>query len=265
VSGRLPPCWPPAWLWGVACCCACGGDPAHAGGADPGTPGLHGVLKSQDESLLPDRQILACMSTTCLFGESDGNARFAFDVDANAEIALKTPEQLDVQPRLGALLIPIRLGRALGLDVGVVHVPTLPDGALLAPISAGTRSFDAGDGLTLTMASADLTLRLGDTSSDVAARRIPDADLRPIDQLGAERLVTEYALHPFAATSSTKIAVRAPSQLPAGSKLRFRTISELDGSLSEPALGHSDGAFLATDPGQGLTELTWLVISVEAP
>jgi hypothetical protein len=43
--------------------------------------------------------------------------------------------------------------------------------------------------------------------------------------------------------------------------VNFRTISEIDGHLSETAPGHADGSVVATDPGVGISELTWLVIS----
>jgi hypothetical protein len=61
--------------------------------------------------------------------------------------------------------------------------------------------------------------------------------------------------------SSSPIAVRAPSDLPAGTAVRFRSISEIDGHLSEPALGLANGTAVETEPGAGITELTWLVIS----
>jgi hypothetical protein len=43
--------------------------------------------------------------------------------------------------------------------------------------------------------------------------------------------------------------------------VRFRTISEIDGHLSEPVPGQADGSAVETDPSAGISELTWLVIS----
>jgi len=55
--------------------------------------------------------------------------------------------------------------------------------------------------------------------------------------------------------------VRVPSDLPAGTPVRFRTIDEIDGTLSEPVPGEADGQFAATDPDAGIAELSWLVLS----
>jgi hypothetical protein len=57
------------------------------------------------------------------------------------------------------------------------------------------------------------------------------------------------------------MGVRLPTSLPAGTALRFRTINELNGKLSSFDTGRSDGAFVTTDPGAGIVELTWLIVS----
>jgi hypothetical protein len=71
-------------------------------------------------------------------------------------------------------------------------------------------------------------------------------------------------LHPFAAKSAVPIAVRVPNSapaLPAGTPIRFRTIDEIDGTFSAPVPGAAEGRYLRTDPGTGIRELTYLVIS----
>jgi hypothetical protein len=118
-----------------------------------------------------------------------------------------------------------------------------------------------GDGLQLIVRRADLTVAIGDTLVDLAARAIPMAHLHPLPALGAETVVAVYALHPFTATSKSPIAVTAPSTLPAGTSVNFRTISEIDGHLSTPVHGQADGTSVATDPSAGIVELSWLVIS----
>jgi hypothetical protein len=57
------------------------------------------------------------------------------------------------------------------------------------------------------------------------------------------------------------VQVEAPSTLPAGTTVRFRSISEIDGLLSQPVPGRSDGAAVRTDPGTGIRHLSWLVIT----
>ena len=46
-----------------------------------------------------------------------------------------------------------------------------------------------------------------------------------------------------------------------GTRVKFRTIDEIDGTFSAPVAGQASGRYLTTDPGAGITELTYLVIS----
>lgn len=223
-------------------------------------PGIRGVLEDEDEDPLK-AMVLACLATTCYFGESDDQGRFYFMIEPPAEIALKTLEDLDATPRRGATLAPVKLTDRSLIDVGTVYTPHLPAGTPLGPASSDPQALAAGDGLELTLNRADLRPRLGDTLFDVAARAIPEPHIPPIPDLGSEQIIAVYAIHPFGAHSSSPIAVKAPSTVAAGTTVYFRSISELDGLLSPPATGLADGAFVATAAGQGITELSWLIIS----
>ena len=116
---------------------------------------------------------------------------------------------------------------------------------------------ELGDGLRLTLSRKALTPRAGDVILNLAACRLPG----PYPPFGLERIIAGYALHPFAAKSAAPIAVRVLSNLPAGTPVRFRTINEIDGTFSAPVPGQAGGRYLTTDPGTGITELTYLVIS----
>lgn len=238
-------------LLGLLAACACG----------PAGPGLRGVLKDEAEKPIANTQVLACMATVCLFGQSGEDGLFLFEIEPPAEIALKTQEDLSTTPRRASVLVPVRLANGSLVDMGTVHVPNLPAGTRLGPASADPQTLMAGDGLELILRRADLTPRVGDVLGDVAARAIPAAHRPRLQDLGSEQVVALYALHPFAATSRSPIALRAASNLPAGTPVNFRTISELDGRLSMPVRGQADGSFVSTDPSVGITELTWLVIS----
>lgn len=230
-------------------------------GMEPAGPGLAGTLADEAGEPLRFEMVLACMATVCLFGGSEGDGRFAFPIEPPAEVALKTLPDLSTTPRLAAALCPVRIVDDMLVTVGTLHVPSLPQGAPIGPASADPQILMAGDGLELTLRRANLTPRLGDTLVDVAARLVPPAQVcRQLD-LGDEQIIAVYALHPFAAVSASPIAVRAPSDLPAGTEVNFRTISEIDGHLSDPAPGRATGAVVETDPSAGITELTWLVIS----
>ena len=236
-----------------------GGD-ADAG-MEPAGPGLAGTLVDEAGAPIRFEQVLACMATVCLFGQSDGDGRFVFPIEPPAEVALKTLPDLSSTSRRAAALCPVRIvGDAL-VKVGTFHVPTLPPGVPIGPESADPQTLMAGDGLELTLRRADLTPRIGDVLVDVAARLVPPAQVCSQLDLGDEEILAVYALHPTAAVSDSPIAVRAPSDLPAGTAVKFRTISELDGRFSEPAPGRATGTAVETDPAAGITELTWLVIS----
>lgn len=223
-------------------------------------PGLAGTLLDEEGAPIAT-MVLACQLTTCSFGASNRQGHFYFPIDPPANIALKTLPDLRSSPRKAATLAPVTISGSALVEVGAVYVPALPAGTPIGAASMDPQTLAAGDGLEVTLRRADLRAHIGDTLVDLAARLIPPERAPVIHELGAEQVVAIYALHPFAATSRSPIGFRAPSTLPAGTPVRFRALSELDGRLSEPAVGLADGAYVATSPGAGLTELTWLVIS----
>lgn len=235
-------------------------DAASDGRVLPMGPGLTGSLVDEAGEPLPENMVLACMATTCLFGDSDADGHFFFAIEPTAEVALKTLENLSVSPRLAAALRPVRITNDEIVDVGLLHVPRLPAGVAFKPAAEDPQTLAAGDGLELTLSRADMKPRLGDALVDVAARAIPQERFPPLE-LGGEQVIAIYAIHPFAATSTSPIGIAAPSTLAAGTVVKFRAISEIDGRLSEPVLGKADGAVVTTDAGEGIHELTWLVIS----
>ncbi|MDI3290829.1 hypothetical protein [Polyangium sp. 15x6] len=236
---------------------------AGVDGSTPTGPGILGILKDHADQPIGGGKVLACMATLCLFGDAAPDGQFHFPIEPTAEVALKTLPDPTATPRKSAALCPVRIVDSSLIDVGSLHVPSLPEGALLGPAAQDPQTLTAGDGLVLTLRVADLMPYLGDTLVDVAARRIPPPQVCPWVVPEGEELVAVYALHPFAAVSASPIAVRAPSDVPSGTKVRFRTISEIDGAFSEPVPGEADGTSVATAPQMGITELTWLVISKE--
>lgn len=224
-------------------------------------PGLTGVLETEAGEALADTTVMACMLTTCLFSETSQDGRFTFAIEAPAEVAFKTHSDLARMPRLGATLHPVRvLGDAI-VDLESVYVPSLPVGVRLGPARDDPQTLLVGDELELILNRGDLVPSLGEVLIDVAARLIPNARAPRLPDLGAEQVVAMYALHPFAAKSHSPIAVRAPASLPSGTRVSFRTISEIDGTLSAPVQGTANGSVVSTDPGAGILALTWLVIS----
>jgi hypothetical protein len=228
-------------------------------------PGVFGVLLDHDRQPLAFEKIFACMTTVCLSGLTDADGRFGFELEQPQELAVKTLEDLSATPRRGALLFPVQLREASALNLRQLRVPSLAAGTRLDASSTEPETLTLGDGLQLTLRGADLTPRLGDELVDAAARSIPRDGWPTLPSLGEEPIVAIYALHPFAAKSQSPIGVRAALALPAGTRVRFRTISEVDGDLSTPVSGTADGSVLTTEQGSGITELTWLVISRAEP
>jgi hypothetical protein len=239
----------------------CGDDATEAGTDDASAgPGLRGRLIDAAEQPVPDVQVLACQATSCAYAQSGPDGAFEFEIEPPAEIAVKTHAALAGTPRMAAALEPVELLDDALVDLGTVYVPELPAGSIVELAGDDPQTLLVGDGLELTLRSADITPPVGHFLHDVAARRLPPQHVPPYAELGAETVLAVYALHPFAATSSSPIQVRAPIELPDGAAVSFRTISSLDGRFSDPILGHALDGHVTTDPGAGIRLLTYLVI-----
>jgi hypothetical protein len=229
--------------------------------------GVTGVLKDEAGRPLARTKVLACMTRVCLIGETGADGRFSFSIDPPVDVVIKTEPDLaasppgGASPRRGAGMMPVRLAERRVIDVGSVYVPSLPAGRPFGPGTDDPQTVQAGDGLQLTLSRKALKPRPGDVIVELAARRLPVARVPKYAALGGEDVIAVYALHPFAAVSATPIAVRAASSLADGTRVNFRTINEIDGTFSAPVPGQAARGYLATDPGAGITELTWLVIS----
>jgi len=247
----------------VAACtpAAPAGDAAVPATAKAVPSGITGVLNDEAGSPLASAHVLACMSTVCYSDRTGADGRFTFPIDAPAEVVIKTEEDIAPGWRRAAAMAPVRLTEARLVDVGDVRTPALPEGPRVGPARLDPQALDAGDGLSLTVKRAALKPPAGYAIADVAARRLPAVMLPRYAALLDEEVVAVYALHPFAATSAEPIGIRAASDLPAGTPVKFRTISEIDGSLSAPVAGTASGSFVATDPSAGITRLTYLVVS----
>jgi hypothetical protein len=221
---------------------------------------LSGVLRDDRGAALPRTEVLACLATVCYYGKSAVDGSFAFDIESPAFVALKTLPDEDASPRLGAALAPVAL-EGDDVHVGDLFVPTLAEGEEVDPSATTPVVVAAGDGLELTLVPADIEPAPPYFLSEVAARRIPPDQVPELPALGAEHVAAVYALHPFGAASRSPVAVRAPTDLPAGTRVLLRSISDIDGRLSEPVAGLSDGRLVHTEPGAGIEHLSWLVIS----
>ena len=115
----------------------------------PAGPGLAGLLIDPMGQPRPTTDVLACMATTCLFGESGPDGRFFFPIEPPAEVALKTHHELTRTPRLAAALEPVRIVDDSLVDVGTLYTPELPEGVVIGPATDDPQILAVGDGLEL--------------------------------------------------------------------------------------------------------------------
>lgn len=227
-----------------------------------GSSAVRGMVRDEHEAPVGGVPVLACSVKTCLYGKSEMDGSFLVPVlPEPADVVVKVSEDATAFPARAEGLVPVHVPGDATVDVGTVWVPDYPPGVLLQPAAADPQTIEAGDGLTLTLRRGNLVPPLGGSDRKVGARKIAPAHTPRWSGVDPGSIVAVYALAPFAATSKSKIAVRAAVALPAGTAVSFRTVSELDGSLSAPVPGMADGASVSTALGDGIVALTWLVIT----
>jgi hypothetical protein len=238
---------------------SCTGEGTDAG--DEG-PGLRGRLIDADGQPLAGVEVLACQATTCFYADSDAEGRFSFEIEPPADIALKTHANLASVPRRAAALVPVDIVDDSLVDVGDVYVPSLPAGVVLGEPSVEFDTYAVGDGLELSLRSADLEPNLGEFLYDLAAVRLPDEHVPEYGEIDGEQVLAVYVLHPFAATCGTPVGVRVPVDAPDGTQVQLRTLSHLDGNVEEMVEAVVEGGYAVTGPDEGITKLTHLIVSM---
>jgi len=224
-------------------------------------PTITGVVKTEAGRSIKDVMVQGCTSTVCMISMSDANGRFSIaGLNAGVRVAVKTAQDDSVTPLRAEAIAPLRLLDNSPVDIGTLYVPTLPKPIALSASDQQTVALP--DGLSLTLRRSDLKIPATAADEDkISGRLIPARQLPRLADLGSEKIVAVYALYPFGAKSSSPIAVRIKSTLPSGTKVNLRTISEIDGTLSEPRGATSDGRFITSDAGTGIVNLTWLIAS----
>jgi hypothetical protein len=230
---------------------------------------VHGAVKDEAGNPLAGVYVLACSATYCPYVKSAADGSFSFAHLLLEYRIIKVAEDTTQSPRWGESVAPVHLTTdGAMVDAGTLYIPSMPAGANLAgPPDALQTLTISDDGLVIALRSQDLQFPLGSQTSNIAARRVPSAHFpSTIDSaaLGGEQLIAAWALLPFGTKSAQPIPVTLPLALPAGSAVHLRTVDDLDGRLSAPVSAHAGpdgGATVATDAGQGITELSWILVS----
>lgn len=231
------------------------------------TGGVSGVLRDEAGMPVKATSILACSATECQYGTTKDDGSFAVPNLKLIELAIKTEDEYEVTPKKAAALYPIKLTQAnMIIDLKDIFVPTMTKTLPFSPTSTMAAPLALADGVTLTVVGKDLMRPItADRIEYIGAREVPAERRPPTVAIPGETVVASYAIMPFGTKSSSKIPVTVATKLAPGTVVYFRSISELDGKLSDPATGKEaqDGLSASTDPGQGITNLTWLVVSTK--
>jgi hypothetical protein len=208
----------------------------------------------------------------CFFGTTAGDGRFSVAPDLSivlANYALELhgrPDRVSYYAPLppldgGALVyaapLPLPLLPSSGPELAASGAQTLRSGDLTLTLAAGTTvAFDVEDygtpnGHQLRVLWIDRPAAL------------PFVD-------GAAPPAALYALSPFEAGFSQKVALALANRarLPAGAAVDVQSLGGLvngpppAGRFKHAATAHvsADGATITTDPGEGISELTWIAI-----
>ncbi len=153
-----------------------------------------------------------------------------------------------------------------------MRLPALPPSqVVLPPDDGGAASVTEGD-LTLVVAAGTTFDQDIEDYGTVAGRTLRVANV-PVaaapSYARAAKLEAVYALAPSGTTSSIKMGVQLKNgaQIPAGTAVELLVLGDdyfstppNVGTLSVAATGHvsADGKTIQTDPGEGISELTWL-------
>jgi len=224
---------------------------------------VHGALLDDDGTPLVSTVMSVCSQAGCSYGKSGVDGSFVVPRVALGVFTVHSIDDWTISPHRGTVARTL-LGSHDGevLEAGEMRTPIMPLGVPLPADAAARGTIEPGDGLALTLRPGDLDLPLTAMDETIAARRIPDQRIPPFDFPG-EQVLAVYCVLPWWTTSKSPIGVSAPVAAPAGSVIHFRSLSGVTGLPSAPALGvaSGDGLSVATSDGQGLGELTWIVIS----
>jgi hypothetical protein len=231
-----------------------------------------GTVEDLDGTPLPDLVMAMCSPGLCYGTRADEAGIYTMPVGdflATADYAIHADGRPDHAVDYYRLVADEP--ETISVDM---HIPALPPSTVsLPPDDAGASTVTVGD-LTLQVAagtSFDLDIEDYGTAVGRILRVVQVPLASAPSYAAANNVDVIYALAPSGATPSLPMGVilRNAAALPASAGVDLLVLSDdyfstppAVGTLLLQATGHvsADGTTIQTDPGQGISEITWLAI-----
>lgn len=230
----------------------------------PPSVSVKGIAVDESGERIPSAWMSVCNPLGCRSTNAGVDGAFVLKGLEIVTFGVRSHDDLESVPYRGTV---VRLIKAtvpdVVLDAGMLYIPTVQPAPVLAADVNTPQVVKAGDGLELTVTRKTLEFPLGLPSDRISARRIPLEHIPPYD-LGSEKVIAAYTITPYSITSKTvPIAVKMDLPLDPGTEVHLRSVWEFDGKVSQPVTAHAslDGKTVVTDPGVGLDNLTWILVS----
>ncbi len=170
----------------------------------------------------------------------------------------------------GGSASPVYFHFRLQSNVALTSPIVVPETGPGVMLDGGVQTVQVDSSLSMTVDPSAFTWPEGEGNS-ISGIELPPGDWPATyasDLLdgGNQSILAVWALNPFQASSSTPIAVVINNkfELPAGSHAQLFGMSVTSGMPEDAVeVEVTDGGVLTTLPGQGITELTWLLLVSE--
>jgi hypothetical protein len=230
-----------------------------------------GTVEDLSGNHLPHLVMTMCSPAVCYGSQADDAGVYTIPIGDFIDTALYAVHA-DGRPDHAVDYHRLTAGEPEVIDVDM-HIPTLPPSTVsLPPDDAGAAAIVTVGDVTLQVA-AGTTFDLDVEDYGIPAGRLFRNVLVPLPSApsyaAANDVAVIYAMAPSGATPSVPMCVvlRNAAALPASAGVDFLVLSDdyfdnppTVGELLVQATGHvsADGTTIATDPGQGIDEITWL-------
>jgi hypothetical protein len=231
-----------------------------------------GTVEDLSGTPLPDLVMTMCSPVVCYGGRADDAGVYDLPIGDFLDTSLYAvhadgrPDHAVDYDRLGPdepEIISVNM-RIPTLPPSTISLP--PDGADASTVTVGDVTFQIAAGTTFDLDVEDF----GTTAGRIL--RVASVPLASAPSYAAANDVDAiYAMAPSGATPSLPMGVslRNAANLPASAAVDLLVLSD-DYFSSPPAVGtlvlqatahvSADGTTIQTDPGQGITEITWLAV-----